>query len=230
MRKHDIIFLLFVITAFAPFLLFDGALEFYTNFNKAHGMLASFIKFALLATLGETIGLRIKKGVYIQKDFGLVPRALTWGMFGLLIKLAFVIFATGTPIFMEYLGLNNSAEIMQGGFSSLKLLIAFSISLSMNLIFSPVFMTLHKITDIHITNNMGTIRGYFSRVNVGEIISNINWDVHYNFVLKKTIPLFWIPAHTLTFLLPRDYQILAAALLGVALGIILSVASLKESE
>jgi hypothetical protein len=99
-----------------------------------------------------------------------------------------------------------------------------------NLIFSPVFMTLHKITDTHIINSGGTWRVYFSRIKVGNIISTMNWDVHYNFVLKRTIPLFWIPAHTLTFLLPAEYQILVAALLGVALGVILSVASLKGSE
>ena len=119
---------------------------------------------------------------------------------------------------------------MHGPVSNTKLIGAFAISLTLNLIFSPVFMTLHKITDTHITNTGGTWRGYFSRIRVGEIITSMNWDVHYNFVLKKTIPLFWIPAHTITFLLPAEHQILMAAMLGVALGVILSIASLKGSE
>jgi hypothetical protein len=46
----------------------------------------------------------------------------------------------------------------------------------------------------------------------------------WGFVFKKTIPFFWIPAHTITFLLPPDVQVLFAALLGIALGTILAVA------
>ena len=45
------------------------------------------------------------------------------------------------------------------------------------------------------------------------------------FTSKKTIPFFWIPAHTITFLLAPQYQVLFAALLGVMLGILLSVAA-----
>ena len=55
----------------------------------------------------------------------------------------------------------------------------------------------------------------------------MNWDVMWNFVFLKTIPLFWFPAHTITFLLPPDFQVLFAALLGIALGLILAFASLK---
>ena len=34
---------------------------------------------------------------------------------------------------------------------------------------------------------------------------------------------FWIPAHTFTFLLPKDYQIGIAAIWSIVLGIILSI-------
>lgn len=44
-------------------------------------------------------------------------------------------------------------------------------------------------------------------------------------MLKKTIPLFWFPAHTITFLLPGTWQVLFAAVLGVALGVILALAN-----
>jgi len=44
-----------------------------------------------------------------------------------------------------------------------------------------------------------------------------------NFVLLKTIPFFWIPAHTLTFLLPKEYRIVIAAFLSVVLGVILAL-------
>lgn len=230
MKKQDLFFILFICALFLPFLLSKVVLQAYTVFNQNHGMVMSFLKFALLATMGEALGLRIKKGVYNEPGFGLLPRAFTWGLFGLLIKLAFVVFASGTPSFIEYMGIQGAGESMNNGFNFTKLITAFGISLSMNLIFSPVFMTLHKITDIHIVTNGGTIRGYFSPIKVNEILSQINWDIHYNFVLKKTIPLFWVPAHTLTFLLPPDYRILFAALLGVALGLILSIASIRGNK
>jgi len=48
-------------------------------------------------------------------------------------------------------------------------------------------------------------------------------------VFKKTIPLFWIPAHTITFLLNPDYQVLFAAFLSIVLGAILAVADLMDN-
>jgi len=205
-------------------------MDFYQSFNKAHGMVMSFVKFAILATMGEAIGLRIKNGVYIQKGFGLLPRAIVWGLLGLGIKLAFVIFATGSPNFMAYMGVEGSVEAMKEGFSTVKLLNAFMISVTMNLIFAPVFMTLHKVTDTHIIDNGGTLRGFFRPIKFSEIMVNLNWKIQYEFVFKKTLPFFWIPAHTITFMLAPEYQILMAAGLGVALGVILSIASLKSQE
>lgn len=39
----------------------------------------SFVKFAILATLGEMLGLRISTGVYHNKTFGIIPRMVIWG-------------------------------------------------------------------------------------------------------------------------------------------------------
>ena len=64
---------------------------------------------------------------------------------------------------------------------------------------------------------------------MGEIISGLNWEVQWGFVFKKTIPLFWIPAHTITFLLPPDMQVLFAALCSVVLGLFLSIAAVKSA-
>lgn len=63
---------------------------------------------------------------------------------------------------------------------------------------------------------------------MGEIMQNLNWRVQWGFVFKKTIPFFWFPAHTITFLLPGEMRVLFAALLGVALGVILAVAARKK--
>ena len=66
------------------------------------------------------------------------------------------------------------------------------------------------------------------RIPFAEIFKNINWDVQWHFVLKKTIPFFWFPAHTITFLLPPDFRVLFAAVLGIALGTLLAFAGLKK--
>lgn len=230
MKKSDLYLILFVLLLFCPFIFIKPAFDWYTAFNKEHGMMMSFVKFAILATLGEMIALRIRKGVYNENGFGIFPRALVWGFLGLTIKVAFTVFSAGTPVFLEYLGLKDASQVMKAGFSGEKLLVAFCISTAMNLVFAPVMMTFHKITDIHILANGGTLAGFFTPIHFAEIFKGMNWDVQWNFVIKKTIPFFWIPAHTITFLLPTDFQVLFAALLGIALGLILSFASLKGAK
>lgn len=231
MKKKDLFFILGFIAFFIPFFVSSDVFNFYESFNKEHGMITSFIKFALLATVGEVIGLRMRTGNYSTPTFGILPRAIVWGFLGLTIKMAFVIFAVGTPAFLQYLGVNGAVEIFKtAGFSSTKLLIAFSISAAMNLIYAPVMMTLHKITDMHITSNGGTLKGFFTKIMFKDHFVNMDWSIQWNFVFKKTIPFFWIPAHTFTFMLPPDYQVLFAAALGIALGVILSIASLKSAK
>ena len=44
----------------------------YENFNRAHGLIMAFFKFAVLATLGESLALRIRVGHYWQPGFGLI--------------------------------------------------------------------------------------------------------------------------------------------------------------
>jgi len=228
MNRKDIYFILAIVVFFLPFFISSEVFDFYIGFNKAHGMIMSFVKFALLATLGEVIGLRIKTGTYYQPGFGVLPRAIVWGFLGLTIKLAFVIFAVGTPAFLAYMGMSDAPMLMKQGFSMDKLIVAFSISAAMNLIYAPVMMTLHKITDMHILENGGTVKGFFKPILFGKHFVNLDWNVQWNFIFKKTIPFFWIPAHTFTFLLPPDFQVLFAALLGIALGTILAVAGMKK--
>jgi len=227
MKKQDILFGLSIIAILAPFAAIPAFYEWYTEINREHGMWMSFIKFAILATTGESIGLRIRTGKYNQPGFGLLPRAVVWGFLGLTIKLAFVVFTYGSIEFVEYLGLRHASEWMAGGITPGKVLVAFCISLFMNTIYAPVMITLHKITDNHILLHQGRLSALFVPIRFGDRFAEINWEVQWGFVFKKTIPFFWVPAHTLTFLLPTDFQVLFAAFLGVALGVILAMASLK---
>ena len=127
--------------------------------------------------------------------------------------------ATVVQINFRYAG--QALELL--GFE--KFIGALLISLTMNTTFAPVFMTLHKITDTHILNNGGSLRALVRPIPMRRIISSLNWEVQWGFVFKKTIPFFWIPAHTITFLLAPQYQVLAAAVLGVMRGILRSVAA-----
>ena len=231
MKKQDLIFIIGVAVLLLPFFICRSVYEWYHAFNAAHGMMMSFLKFAVLSTLGEIIGLRISAGVYCQKGFGVLPRMLVWGVLGMGINMAMIIFSNGTPAFLQYLGMSEAPAVFHAPeWSWAKVGVAFAVSVSMNTIFAPVFMTLHKITDTHILATGGTLAGFFTPIPMRKIMMGLNWGVLWSFVFKKTIPLFWFPAHTLTFLLPGNMRVLCAALLGVVLGILLAVAARKGEK
>ncbi|MCD7971511.1 MAG: hypothetical protein LUG18_02430 [Candidatus Azobacteroides sp.] len=228
--KSDFLFVLVVLAIFLPFIVLPSAFDWYITTNRSHPLLLAFIKFAILATMGEMFGLRIKTGHYTAPAFGIIPRAVIWGLLGVWIAIAMKIFAMGTPIFMEGMGFQSMTKIMQDPFTLSKLFGAFCISVGLNTCYAPVFMTVHKVTDTHIMQHQGNIKALFTPIRFGNILSNLDWKVQWGFVFKKTIPFFWIPAHTFTFSLPGDFQVLTAALLSIALGLILSIASLKSKK
>lgn len=221
MKRTDLFFLGILAAIFLPFMLSSSLYECYNLVNQQHGLLLSFIKFAILATLGESLGLRIRQGIYSYPGFGFLPRAVVWGFLGLAIKIAFIVFSQGSTAVLGYFGWLSDSSL------SYKVMQAFTASALMNLIFAPVMMTFHKITDTHIIEKGGTLSSLVSPINFGSILQKTDWNVMWNFVFKKTIPLFWIPAHTITFLLPPSFQVLFAALLGIVLGVILAFAANK---
>jgi hypothetical protein len=200
------------------FFLVPGTRSLYESAYSAAPLLLSFIKFAVLATGGEWIARRLKERSYSLKGFGILPKSLIWGILGIFIYWAFIIFSTGVAAAFPAL---QSAETFWG-----RLLLAFLTSLFMNLIFSPVLMLTHHVTDRHISMNNGRfpLKGQSTLA----LLKAIDWQRMWGFVFKKTIPFFWIPAHTVTFLLPGQYRVLFAALLSVALGILLGIASKQK--
>lgn len=227
MKKSDIITIGVVVAVVCGFAFIPGAWDWFNTTTKNHGLIMSFFKFAILGTFGEMLAMRIREGLYMKKGFGLLPKMLVWGALGVVIASAMTIFKTGTVALLDggfKLG-GKAAMWFAGGLSWGKFLVALCISVLMNTLFAPVFMTFHKITDIHIAETGGSLKGFFSnKLKMRETMSQkINWDTQYGFIFAKTIPLFWYPAHTITFLLPGTYQVLFAAFLGVALGVILSI-------
>ena len=226
MKRSDLIFLAIVAAAIVPFYVSSAPGEIYAMANDNHPYLLAFLKFATLATVGEMVGLRIRSGQYTYLGFGVAPRSVLWGLYGVWIALAMKVFAIGAPVMVETLGFDGVVEAMKGGFTPEKLLGAFSISLMMNTAYAPVFMTLHKVTDMHIIENGGSLKALIRPVPIRRILSSgLDWDTQWSFVFKRTIPLFWIPAHTITFLLPASFQVLFAALLSIALGVIMAIAT-----
>ena len=180
------------------FFLLPGSRALYESAYSAAPILLSFVKFALLATGGEWIARRLKEHSYSLKGFGILPKSLIWGILGIFIYWAFLIFATGVAAAFPAL---QSAETFWG-----KLLLAFLTSVFMNLIFSPVLMLTHHLTDNYITMNNG--RFPLKGQSMQALLETIDWQRMWGFVFKKTIPFFWIPAHTITFLLPSQYRVL----------------------
>ena len=230
MKTKDLLFGGIIILCFLSFFISESFYNGYTEYNGSHPYIMAFFKFAILATLGEVIGLRIKKGIYNEPGFGILPRAIIWGFLGMWIAVAMKTFSSGVPYLLQSFGIEGVPDAMKQSLSMEKVFGAFFISVMMNTTFGPVFMTLHKITDTLKLQYSDKLTALIKPLPMGKILSSLNWNVQWGFVFKKTIPFFWIPAHTITFLLPGQYQVLFAALLGVALGIILSIAAVMSRK
>ena len=78
MKTSDFLFLAGAAALLVPFFLCPALYDAYTACNAAHPYLLAFLKFGILSTAGEALGLRIKTGRYNEPGFGLLPRAVVW--------------------------------------------------------------------------------------------------------------------------------------------------------
>jgi len=192
----------------------------FAELTIAHPYLMGFVKFAVLATVGELIAIRIVGGRW-KIPPGLVYRTVVWGVLGMGIVLMFEIFFAGTTSAL-------SKGLLYGGNASLQPIFkAVFTSAIMNLTFAPTFMAFHRFTDTTIDMVCGEGKK-IGDIQLSEVTRRIDWQGFVSFVVLKTIPFFWIPAHTVTFLLPPEYRILVAASLSIALGAILAYAKRKK--
>ncbi|MCA0386015.1 MAG: hypothetical protein LCH34_10495 [Firmicutes bacterium] len=197
------------LTAVIAFMVFPATHEIFESMTMNHPYMMGFIKFGILATMGELMAIRINAGYY-KKPVGLVWKSLIWGFIGMLITLMFTIFSGGVLA-------AQAKGILP--FEGNTFAFAFFTSAIMNGVFAPTFMAFHRYTDTYIElNAMG------KSASITDITKEIDWNNFVNFVVLKTIPFFWIPAHTATFMLPAEYRILVAAFLSIALGAILAFA------
>jgi hypothetical protein len=184
----------------------------FIELNRTHSLIMGFMKFFLLASLGELLGRRLALGKWQFRNISLFQRALVWGCFGYVFTFIFPLFSAGIEE-LNRLGLLYQFVPM-----------AFWKSFFINIVFAFPFMTLHKITDTLIDQ-----KKLFSRWPLLSVWKKLDWDTQWKKV-APTILWFWIPAHTITFSLPPEYRILLAAFLGIVLGIILSFFNAQKVE
>lgn len=204
---------------FAAILIIPASREVFKTLSTSHPYLMGFAKFAVLATAGELLAVRLAKKEWTLPSYVWV-RFLIWGIIGVWITYMMKIFGAGVGVLMTQGLLPSAKNALLNSF-----LKAFFISATMNLSFGPTFMALHKCSDTYLDLRASGRR----KITLGLIIHRVDWEKFASFTLLKTVPLFWIPAHTATFMLPAEYQVAAAALLSVALGIILNLKRNKKS-
>jgi hypothetical protein len=168
-------------------------MAWYADWVRSNVLLSAFVQFAVLGTLGEILGILGAKQKASGGTLEWLAKVLVWGVLGVLIKYAF----TGFKGFLQVL---VEQGFLPGICESNLVLKAFSLSFLTNAMFGPLLMFLHRSSD----NIIAGARGYRG---IDKSLATLAW--------------FWVPAHTVTFSLPPDFQIGLAALWSVALGLIM---------
>ncbi len=208
-----IVYIVLALGGFAAILIIPASREIFKTLSNTHPYLMGFAKFAVLATAGELLAIRLAKKEWTLPSY-VWARFLIWGVIGVWITYMMKIFGAGVGALMANGLLPNPEHALLGSFVK-----AFFISATMNLSFGPTFMALHKCSDTYL-DIRASGKG---KITLANVIHKVDWEKFASFTLLKTVPLFWIPAHTVTFMLPAEYQVAMAAALSVALGIILNL-------
>ncbi|MCL1982958.1 MAG: Mpv17/PMP22 family protein [Clostridiales bacterium] len=218
MKKGDLVWAAALLAVIA-FLVVPATHSLFMAASKAAPYPMGFAKFAVLASMGELLAVRIRAGSW-NKPKGFLWRAVIWGLIGLLTTLMFVLYDAGVKGCME----RGYLPFIGADGSGLRLFAtAFMSSALMNLFFAPAFMLFHRLTDTWIDAGQGKMP-LMLKAAMGDVLEAADLKGYVSFVVFKTVPIFWIPAHTITFMLPPEYRVLMAAMLSICLGVILGIA------
>lgn len=188
--------------------------EWLSEATRACPYAMGFVKIALLGTMGDLLSGRIVLGRWRFVGIRLWQRVLVWGVFGWAFTLVFPLFSFAVDGLMD-------AGLLPGkgvGGALEKVLTAFFKSTLLNVLFGFGFMVFHRTTDTLIDRGR-----LFSVWPVVEVFSGMDWRNMFR-VVGLAVLWFWIPAQTVTYLLPAEFRIMSAALLAVVLGFILGTA------
>lgn len=160
---------------------------------RAWPISSAMVQFAVLGTLGEAAAAWMRERRFFSPFTARVVllKALGWSALAVCIKYAFA----GFTAFVAGLSAKGLLPGELGPFA-----FAFSVSLSMNLQFGPFLVIAHRLID-------NGIDGRRNWAGMDKALLSLLW--------------FWVPAHTVTFMLPEDFRIGLAAVWSLALGIIL---------
>ena len=175
----------------------------YVAFVTANPMTAAAVQFGILGTLGELISNYVKsKRWTLNCSFAqAILKVLAWALLGIIIKYGFI----GMKGFVKAL----FQEQLLPAFLSKGIGLAFVISVCTNTFFGPQMMYFHRIEE-------NLIMGKSDYTGLDKALWTLLW--------------FWVPAHTVTFALPKVYQIGLAAAWSVVLGLILGLSAPKEQS
>lgn len=169
-------------------------LNIYISIVTNNPLLSAAVHFAILGTLGEVISASLmnKKLSLSCAPTQMIVKIFAWAALGVFIKYGFAGMKGFTHALIEH---HYFPEVFASGIAG-----AFLISVLTNLFFGPQMMFVHRLSD-------NLILGKKDYVGLNKAWWTLLW--------------FWIPAHTITFALPLEYQIGLAALWGMVLGMIM---------
>jgi hypothetical protein len=173
-------------------------MESYIAWVTQNPLLSAAAQFGLLGTLGEIVAfsLRSKRPALPGSWWQIIAKVAAWGLLGIVIKYGFTGMKGFTHALLDHQLLPAWCE---SGFGW-----AFSVSVLTNLLFGPQMMFFHRLEDNLIA---------------------WKWNTAGLTTAWKTLLWFWIPAHTVTFMLPSEYQIGLAAIWSLVLGLILGLST-----
>ncbi len=170
--------------------------EAYAQWVRENALLSAAIQFGILGTLGEAISasLRQKRAALPGNAWQTLAKVAAWALLGIVIKYGF----TGMRGFTRELADHGLLpQMVSSGVGW-----AFAVSVLTNVFFGPQMMFFHRLED-----NLIAWKSSFKG------LTTAWW----------TLLWFWIPAHTITFSLPLEYQIGLAAVWSLVLGLILGL-------
>lgn len=209
MKKGTILWTL-VLLIFIAILIIPTTRQIFNTLSMYHPYIMGFINFSILSTMGELLAIRITTKEWTLPA-GVLWRFVVWGIVGIMITLVFQIFNNGVATCM-------ATGYLPGGNS--QFLLALLTSATMNILFSPTFMGIQRVAETIIELKCGQ---HEKKMSLKQVVDEIDWHGFISFVLLKTVPFFWIPAHTIAFLLPPEYRVVMAAGLSIVLGVLLSI-------